>query len=97
MGPGALYARSDHLIVPEFRRVAAPPGVLVHRVTEADRHVDDLHWPWRTTPEETILDLAVSATPDELFALLGRAFQKRLTDESSVLRRLGCDILGAHS
>jgi hypothetical protein len=80
-------ARFD-LIVPEFRRIAAPSGVVVHRVTDADRHVDNLHWPWRTTPEETILDLALSATPDELFALLGRAFQKRLTDESSVLRRL---------
>ena len=80
-------ARFD-LIVPESRRIAAPAGVVVHRVTDADRHVDNLHWPWRTTPEETILDLALSATPDELFALLGRAFQKRLTDESSVLRRL---------
>ncbi|MEP6648806.1 MAG: type IV toxin-antitoxin system AbiEi family antitoxin domain-containing protein, partial [Lapillicoccus sp.] len=76
--------REIDLVVPERRRVAPPPGVVVHRVVSADQRVDDLLWPWRTTPEETILDLSARATPDQAFALLGRAFQKRLTDESAV-------------
>jgi len=80
--------RTIDLVVPEPRRVTPPSGIITHRVTRADERIDPLHWPWRTTADETILDLASSAGSDELFALLGRAFQKRLTDEASVLRRL---------
>jgi hypothetical protein len=80
--------RRIELVVPETRRVAPPSGVVVHRAVAADQRVDDLHWPWRTTPEETILDLSATATPDRTFALLGRAFQKRLTDEAAMLGRL---------
>lgn len=87
---GLVRSSSAHLdlVIDERRRVAAPTGVVVHRVVAADRRVDGLHWPWRTTVEETVLDVAATATPDETFALLGRAFQKRLTHESAVLARL---------
>ena len=76
------------LVIPEARRVSPPPGVITHRVNDVDDRVDPLHWPWRTTVEETILDVATAAPPDEVFALLGRAFQRHLTDEETVLRRL---------
>jgi len=76
------------LVVTDTRRVRPPDGVLTHRVRAANDRIDPLHWPWRTTVEETVLDLAATATTDEIFAVLGRAFQKRLTDEASVLRRL---------
>ena len=46
--------------------------------------VDPLHWPWRTTAAETVLDIAGSSDADELFALLGRAFQRRLTSEDEI-------------
>jgi hypothetical protein len=49
-----------------------------------NRAVDDLHWPWRTTAAETILDVCESSSADELFALLGRAFQRRLTSEAEI-------------
>ncbi len=79
--------RPIELVVDERRRVAAPSGVVVHRRVDADRHVDDLHWPWRVTVGETLLDLADDGTDDDALALLGRAFFRGLvTDES--LRRL---------
>jgi very-short-patch-repair endonuclease len=80
--------RRIELVLPEARRAVPPRGVIVRRAVAADQRVDDLHWPWRTTVEETILDVSATATADETFALLGRAFQKRLTNEAAVLGRL---------
>ena len=80
--------RIIELVLPEARRAVPPRGVIVRRVVGADQRVDNLHWPWRTTAEETILDVSATATPDDTFALLGRAFQKRLTNEAAVLGRL---------
>ncbi len=58
---------------------------VVHRRRgDVNRFVDELHWPWRTTVEETILDVCATASMDETFALLGRAFQRRLTTESAL-------------
>lgn len=76
------------LLVGHERRLQAPPGVLLHRRRDVNRCVDELHWPWRTIVEETILDVSASASVDETFALLGRAFQRRLTTESALLGRL---------
>lgn len=45
---------------------------------------DDLHRPWRTTAAETILDVAQSGSADQLFALLGRAFQRSLASEAEI-------------
>ena len=50
----------------------------------ADSRVDDLHWPWRTRVEETILDLTELGTVDDITALLGRAFQRGRTTEASL-------------
>jgi hypothetical protein len=76
------------LLVSHSRRLVAPEGVLLHRREDADAHVDPLHWPWRTTVEETILDVSASGTLDETFALLGRGFQRRLTSEPVLRERL---------
>jgi hypothetical protein len=64
------------LVVDRERRVATPVGTKVHRRTSVNRAVDELHWPWRTTVEETILDVSQKGPSDELMAMLGRAFQR---------------------
>lgn len=89
--------RTVELIVGHDRRVSTPRGVLIHRRRgDVNRFVDELHWPWRTTVEDTILDICVSASVDETFALLGRAFQRRLTSEAALRGhcRSGPDTLG---
>lgn len=68
--------------------IRRPPGVVVRRTRHLGIRLDPLRWPWLTTVEETILDLAESGSQDEVFALLGRAFQKGLTTEAVVLSRL---------
>jgi hypothetical protein len=73
-----------HLLVDASATPVAPEGVRVHRSRYADARVDDLHWPWRTRPEETILDLCEGGSLDEVTALLGRAFQRSLTTESTL-------------
>ena len=77
------------LLVGHNRRVATPDGARLHRRRgDVNRFVDELHWPWRTTVEETILDISATASVDETFALLGRAFQRRLTTEQALRGRL---------
>lgn len=73
-----------HLLVDASATPKEPDGVRVHRSRYADARVDDLHWPWRTRAEETILDLAESGTVDDVAALLGRAFQRGLTTEATL-------------
>lgn len=78
-------SRTVDLLVGHEQRVSTPPGVLVHRRRgDVNRSVDKLHWPWRTTVEDTILDICASTSVDETFALLGRAFQRRLTSEAAL-------------
>jgi very-short-patch-repair endonuclease len=76
------------LVIEARHRIRTPRGVLLHRRVNADAAVDPLHWPWRTTVEETLLDVSANGTADEMFAILGRAFQRRLTTEQAVLARL---------
>lgn len=72
------------LVVDEQRRVADPSGVKVHRRVNADTYVDDLHWPWRVTAGDTLLDLAEEGTAEDALALLGRAFFRGLTSEETL-------------
>ena len=60
------------------------PGIRVHRSRHADRRVDELHWPWRTRFEETVLDLAERGTTDDALAVLGRAFQRSGATEATL-------------
>jgi hypothetical protein len=80
--------RVVELMVPEGYLVRAPSGCVVSRNRHLDERVDHLWWPWLTTVDETILDLAESATIDQTLSLLGRAFQRRLTAEEALLRTL---------
>lgn len=72
------------LLVDAAIRLRPGTGIRLHRSRHADLRVDPLHWPWRTTVEETLLDLADVVTVDETLALLGRAFQRGLTTEHGV-------------
>lgn len=72
------------LVVDRERRVAEPAGTKLHRRVSVNRAVDELHWPCRTTVEETILDVSRKGSSDELMAMLGRAFQRSRTSEASL-------------
>lgn len=76
------------LLVGRDRRLHPPAIVVPHRRLDVNRFVDELHWPWRTTVEETILDVITFASVDETFAMLGRAFQRRRTTEEALRGRL---------
>ena len=80
--------RLIEILVPHAFSVADPVGARVRRARRLDERVDPLRWPWLTTVEETILDIAETANLDETFALLGRAFQRFRTTEPAVLARL---------
>jgi hypothetical protein len=60
----------------------------VRRSRHLDSRVDQLWWPWVTTAEDTILDLAEVVDIDEILALLGRAFQRHRTTERAILASL---------
>ena len=80
--------RTPELLVPRDFAARPPRGTIVIRSRHLDDRVDQLWWPWVTTVEDTILDIAEAATVDQLFALLGRAFQRQRTSETVVLARL---------
>lgn len=76
------------LLVARDFALRQPRGAVVRRNRFVDQRVDQLWWPWVTTVEDTILDLAVTSDADEIFALLGRAFQRQRTSEAVLLSRL---------
>lgn len=80
--------RLVELIVPHDVVAPTLSGARVRRSRRLGQRVDPLRWPWRTTVEETLLDLAEDGSVDETFALIGCAFQKRLTWEQALLSRL---------
>jgi hypothetical protein len=80
--------RLVEILVPHSFAVAKPDGARVRRARHLDDRVDPLRWPWLTTVEETILDIAATADLDETFAVMGRAFQRFRTTEPAVLSRL---------
>lgn len=87
-GPG-LVSRDEqiiHVAVAEERHVAAPSGVLVHRLRDLDSRVLWNLAPPRMRYEEAALDVAVRA-PDEFAALevLARAVGSRRTTAQRML------------
>jgi hypothetical protein len=76
------------ILVPHAFTVAEPDGTKVRRSRHLDARVDPLRWPWLTTVEDTLLDIAESPDVDETFAIAGRAFQRFRTTEDAVLSRL---------
>ncbi len=86
-----LVARPPHridVLVDDTRRIVPPDGVRLHRSVHVDRRCDQLRWPWRTSFDETLLDLSQDGSLDRTFALLARAFQRQLTSEATLLARL---------
>ncbi len=83
-----------HVLIPHAQRLVPPSGVALHRSSYAAQRVHDHAWPWRTTVADTVLDVAAAGSADDLFALMGRAFQRNLTDEAELRRAL--DARSAH-
>ncbi len=74
-----------HVTIPHQRRVAAPPGITVHRSRRADQAVQARAYPPRTTIEETVLDLVHAAkTLDDVCGWVTRAIARELTDEAKL-------------
>jgi hypothetical protein len=76
------------ILVPHAFTVVEPDGTKVRRSRHLDDRVDPLRWPWLTTVDDTLLDIAESADIDETFAVAGRAFPRFRTTEAAVLSRL---------
>lgn len=86
-----LVARAGpavEVMVPSHRYVVPPAGVQAIRCRHLDRRVDEVEWPWRTTLENTILDLGARSSLDELIGLCARACQGELTTERLIRQEL---------
>lgn len=69
-----------HVTVPDSRRVAPQPGLVVHRSGRAIDQEQPFSSPPRTRVEETVLDLAdTKAKPDDVVAVLTNACQRKKT------------------
>jgi hypothetical protein len=76
--PGELI----HLTVPIDRQVSTIPGVLVHRSRLAGMKLHPVLTPPQTRIEETVLDLAGTATRlDDAYGWITRALGRRLTTQ----------------
>jgi Transcriptional regulator, AbiEi antitoxin len=79
-----------HVSVDRGRNLLPVPGVRVHYSARVDDARHPARLPPRTTIEETVIDLAVSArTLDEAMAWPARACQRRLTTPDRLLGALG--------
>jgi hypothetical protein len=83
---GGLYGLVDdrskliHVTVPHSRHLRQVAGLVIHRSSRLLQTRDDGWRPPRTIIEETVLDLAESATSfDDVVSLLARSCQRRLT------------------
>jgi hypothetical protein len=74
------------LAVPAARRVISPQGARVRRARAVES--SGSRWPPRTGVEATVVDLAVTSSPDDLTALIGRCIQAGLTSADRLLREL---------
>ncbi|MGX6606919.1 type IV toxin-antitoxin system AbiEi family antitoxin domain-containing protein [Micromonosporaceae bacterium Da 78-11] len=83
-GRGAI-----HVTIPLTRRIAAPPGVVVHRSAHLAERRHPSRLPPQTRVEETVLDLAIaSRSDDEAMAWIASACSGRLTTPDRVARAL---------
>jgi hypothetical protein len=78
-----------HLTIPASRRIAVPPGTVVHRCARIAERRHPTRLPPQTRVEETVLDLALDArTPDEAMGWIASACGRRLTTPARVARAL---------
>ncbi len=69
-----------HVTIPESRRIAAIPGVVIHRSSSLSRATHPAIQPPRVRLEETVLDLAdQAATFEAAFSVICAACQRMLT------------------
>jgi hypothetical protein len=79
-----------HVTVPTARRVAAKPGLVIHRSARAHEALHPAHLPPRTRVEETVLDLVSAArTADDAVHWLTRALGRRATTQDKLRQALG--------
>jgi hypothetical protein len=78
-----------HITIPGSRRIAVPPGTVVHRCARIAERRHPTRQPPQTRIEETVLDLAITAhTPDEAMGWIAAACGSRLTTPARVARAL---------
>jgi len=83
-------SQAIHITIPEPRRIAAIPGVIVHHATRAGQAVHPTDMPPRTRITETVLDLAeVAANAEEACGWITRGIGRRLTSQEQLRRALG--------
>ncbi len=70
---------SVEVAVPLTRRVEPKEGVTLRRSAWLAERTHELAWPWRTTVEHTVLDVADSKDLDGAIAIAALATQRRLT------------------
>jgi hypothetical protein len=79
-------SRLIHVSIPARRKVAAAPGLCVHRLARVYDPPDAHRDPPQTTIEETLLDLAQTSTAfKEVVGWLTGAFGRELTNETRLL------------
>jgi hypothetical protein len=88
-GPGKREEDVVHVAVARDRRIGAPDGVVIHRMTHLDERTMWHRSPPRVRYEEAALDVAI-ATRDEMAALdvLASAVQSRRTTARRMLTHL---------
>ena len=75
-----------HVTVPGGRRIARPPGIVVHRSGRLDQSRHPVLAPPRTRIEDTVLDMIeVSPSMDEAVGLILRASASRRTTPAQIL------------
>ncbi len=88
-GPGKHKEQIIHVAVRPHRRITAPAGVVIHRMTHLDKRTMWHRSPPRVRYEDAALDVAIAAS-DEMAALdvLASAVQSRRTTARRMLTQL---------
>lgn len=76
------------VVVPFDRGAATVDGITVSRSRHFAARVHPTEWPHRPTVEHTVLDLALGHGVDRCIALMAKACQLRLTNESALAKAL---------
>ena len=78
-GLAGTEPRRIDVLIPAGRRIADPADVRVRRSAHVRERTHELLWPWRTTVEHTVFDLAQMDNLDAAIAVIARACSRRLT------------------
>lgn len=76
---------SVEIAVPLNRRLDPKDGVAIRRSAWIADRTHELAWPWRTTVEHTVLDVAATRDLDAAIAIAARATQRRLTTARALM------------